>query len=534
MAVNSKAKMVIDKYETLKGQRSTWEDHWQDLADYFLPRKSNITVKRTKGDKRHDQIYDGTATHALELLASSLNGMLTNTISPWFLLKFRTEMMNKNDEANEWLESCAKIMQQVFSRSNFQQEIFELYHELLCFGTSAMFISDDVKDDLRFKTIHISEIFITENERGMVDSLLRKFHLKNKNIPAMYPDAVLPNSLQSKINNAPYDESVILHSVYKSDTPMGYQNKNNMDYISCHIHQETGTLLRESGFMEFPYVVPRYLKSSSNEIFGRSPAMNALPDVKMLNTMSKTTIKAAQKQIDPPLMVPDDGFILPVRTVPGGLNFYRSGTRERIEPLNIGSNNPLGLQMEEQRRKAIRENFFVDQLMTVQGQNMTATEVMQRTEEKMRMLGPVLGRLQSELLQPLITRSFNLLLKNNKFPPPPEMLGDQEIEIEYVSPLAKAQKSQELSSVMRGIEIFGALQNVAPVFDYLDIDGLVDHVKDVLGLPAKVMRSAAEVQQIQQQKQQQQMEQAQMQQAQQVAETAGKIAPALKAGMLNE
>jgi hypothetical protein len=233
-------------------------------------------------------------------------------------------------------------------------------------------------------------------------------------------------------------------------------------------------------------------------------------------------------------MVPDDGFVLPVRTVPGGLNFYRSGTRERIEPLNIGANNPIGLQMEEQRRKAIRENFFVDQLMTVQGQNMTATEVMQRTEEKMRLLGPVLGRLQSELLQPLITRSFNLLFKNNKFAEMPETLGDQDIEIEYVSPLAKAQKTQELSSVMRGMEIFGSLQNIAPVFDYIDIDGLVSHIQEVLGLPAKVMRSAAEVQKIQQDKQQQQMEQAQMQQAQQVAESAGKIAPALKAGLLNE
>ena len=242
---------------------------------------------------------------------------------------------------------------------------------------------------------------------------------------------------------------------HKSDMPMGYESSARMDFISCHVHEESGVLLRESGFREFPYVVPRYLKSSSNEIYGRSPAMNALPDVKMLNTMSKTTIKAAQKQIDPPLMVPDDGFVLPVRTVPGGLNFYRAGTRERIEPLNIGSNQPLGLQMEEQRRKAIRENFFVDQLMTVQGVNMTATEVMQRTEEKMRLLGTVLGRLQSELLQPLITRAFNLLLKNNKFAPPPETLGDQEIEIEYVSPLAKAQKTQELSSIMRGIEIFG-------------------------------------------------------------------------------
>lgn len=534
MAIDKKAKNIIDKYQTLKAQRSTWESHWQDIANFFLPRKSNITLKRTRGDKRHDQIYDGTATHSLELLSASLNGMLTNTISPWFVLKYRSAEMNQDDEAQEWLESCATVMQQVFQRSNFQQEIFELYHELLAFGTSAMFITDDVKDDLRFKTIHISEIYITEDEKGMVDCLVRRFQIKNKNIPAMYPDAQLPQNLIRKIQDAPHEETNIIHSVHASDMPMGYENNSNMDFVSCHVHEDTGIILRESGFREFPYVVPRYLKSSSNEIYGRSPAMNALPDVKMLNTMCKTTIKAAQKQIDPPLMVPDDGFVLPVRTVPGGLNFYRSGTRERIEPLNIGANNPIGLQMEEQRRKAIRENFFVDQLMMIQGVNMTATEVMQRTEEKMRLLGPVLGRLQSELLQPLITRSFNLLFKNNKFAKPPEIVADQDIEIEYVSPLAKAQKTQELSSVMRGIEIFGSLQNVAPVFDYLDVDGLVDHIKDVLGLPAKVMRSKAEVQKIQQDKQQQQIEQAELQQAQQVAESAGKIAPALKAGLLSE
>ena len=531
MAIEPKAKMIIERYKTLKGKRVTWEDHWQEIADYFLPRKSNITEKHTKGDKRHDQIYDGTATHALELLSASLNGMLTNTISPWFLLKFRNDVTNEDDAAKEWLETCAKIMQQVFARSNFQQEIFELYHELLAFGTSAMFITDDVQDDLRFKTIHISEIFITENEKGLVDSLTRRFSLQNKNIPQMYPDADLPRAILGEIDKAPHDDCVILHSVYPNEVKMGYDNSKNMDWVSCHVHEKTGTLLKESGFKEFPYVVPRYLKTSSNEIYGRSPAMNALPDTKMLNTMSKVSIKAAQKQIDPPLMVPDDGFILPIRTIPGGLNFYRSGTRERIEPLNIGANNPVGLQMEDQRRKAIRENFFVDQLMSIQGQNMTATEVMQRTEEKMRLLGPVLGRLQSELLQPLITRSFNLLMKNNKFPQMPEMLGDQDVEIEYVSPLAKAQKTQELSSIMRGIEIFGSMQNIAPVFDYIDIDGLVSHVKDVLGLPAKIMRSKGEVQKIQQEKQAAEMEQMQLQQAQQVAESAGKVAPALKVAM---
>ena len=243
MAITPKAQMVIERYESLKAQRSTWEEHWQDIADYFLPRKSNITIKHTKGNKRHDQMYDGTATHALELLAASLNGMLTNTISPWFILKYRNEAINKDDQAVEWLESCAKIMQQAFQRSNFQQEVFELYHELLAFGTSAMFISEDVEDDLRFKTIHISEIFITENEKGFVDSLTRRFHLKHKNIKAMYPEAQLPRSLQIMIDKKPYDEAVILHSIFKSNTPMGYDNKQNMDYISCHVHQDTGSLL---------------------------------------------------------------------------------------------------------------------------------------------------------------------------------------------------------------------------------------------------------------------------------------------------
>jgi hypothetical protein len=261
--------------------------------------------------------------------------------------------------------------------------------------------------------------------------------------------------------------------------------------------------------------------------------MNALPDVKMLNTMCKTSIRAAQKQIDPPLMVPDDGFLMPIRTIPGGLNYYRSGTRDRIEPLNIGANNPVGNQMEEQRRKQVRENFFVDQLITSQGQTMTATEVVQRNEEKMRILGPVLGRLQSELLQPLITRCFNILMRNKKFPEMPAMLGNTNIEIEYVSPLAKAQKTGELQALMRGFEIFGSLQNVAPVFDYLDTDAVVTYIKDVLGFPAKILKTKSQVGAIRKQRQAEQQQQMQLQQMQQVAQAAGQAAPAAKV-LMNE
>lgn len=301
-----------------------------------------------------------------------------------------------------------------------------------------------------------------------------------------------------------------------------------MPFKSCYVAIDDMKMLAEGGFNEFPYVVPRYLKASY-EIYGRSPAMNALPDVKMLNKMSEVTIKAAQKQIDPPLMIPDDGFILPVRTVPGGLNFYRSGSRDRIEPLNIGANNPVTLNMISERQLAVQKTFYVDQLLTSQGGNMTATEVLQRNEEKMRLLGPVLGRLQSELLQPLIERTFSILLRAGVFQQAPDILQGQDVDIEYVSPLAKAQKSGDLNAVMRGIEIFGAMSQFAPVLDYLDADGLAKYVQNTLGLPAKVMRSDGQVRQIR--KQRAEAEAAAMQQQQQMeeAKALGQAAPMVKA-----
>ncbi len=257
--------------------------------------------------------------------------------------------------------------------------------------------------------------------------------------------------------------------------------------------------------------------------------MTALPDVKMLNKMSEVTIRAAQKQIDPPLMVPDDGFMLPIRTTPGSLNFYRSGTRDRMEPLQIGANNPLGLNMEEQRRNAIRQAFYVDQLLLREGPTMTATEVLQRNEEKMRLLGPVLGRLQAELLQPLISRSFALLLRGAVLPPAPEQLQGQDIDIEYVSPLAKAQKLTDLQSVLRGFEVLAQLGEMAPVQDYIDPDRMVKYLVDVTGMPARVIRSQDEIDQLRRDQAAQAQEQAAQQQQLVEAQIAQQTAPMVKA-----
>ena len=519
---------LISRFDRLSGKRQNWETHWQEVADYMLPRKADITKKRARGDKRMERIFDSSPLQALELLASSLHGMMTNPSTPWFTLRFKKLEDSNDDEAKLWLEEATEIMYTAFNRSNFQQEIFELYHDLITFGTAAMFIEEDEDDLVRFSTRHIDEVYVAENKKGTIDTIYRKFHMTARALVQKFGDKV-SEDIRTLATKNPYEEIDIIHVVYPRDefNPKK-KDKANMPFESIYFEYKGGNELSVSGFKEFPFVVPRYLKAS-NEVYGRSPAMTALPDVKMLNEMCKVTIKAAQKQVDPPLLVPDDGFLLPVRTVPGGLNFYRSGTRDRIEPLNIGANNPLGLNMEEQRRNAIREVFYVNQLQLQQGPQMTATEVIQRNEEKMRLLGPVLGRLQSELLRPLIDRTFNILLRNNQFPQAPESLSGVNIDIEYVSPLAKAQKSTELQSIMRGIEILGSLANAAPVFDYINFDNLVKHVADIVGMPQKLLKSQGEVTAMRDQQQQQQQEQAQMQQAQQVAQMAGAAAPMAKA-----
>ncbi len=520
---------ALDKrYQSLLTQRSNWEKHWQELADYMLPRKADITKQRTQGDKRTELIFDSTALHSVELLASSLHGMLTSPSTPWFSLQYRDSGLQSNDAANEWLESCSSQMYKALQRSNFQQEIHELYYDLVVFGTASIFIEyENENDTLRFSARHIAEICISENMNDKVDTVFRKFKMTARQIVQRFGEDSLPDRVKKDSQNDPYVEHEIIHVVQPRAEAKGKFAKDK-PFASIYYHLDSKVLLSESGFDSMPFCVPRMNKDSVS-IWGRSPAMNALPDTKMLNKMSEVTIRAAQKQIDPPLMVPDDGFILPVRTTPGALNFYRTGTRDRLEPLQVGANNPLGLNMEEQRRQAIREAFYVDQLITPQsGPRMTATQTLQLAEERMRILGPVLGRLQAELLQPLISRTFELLLRNRQLPEAPEMLQGQNIDIEYVSPLAKAQKLTDLQSTMRGLEVMMQMGEIAPVGDYIDTDGLIKYIAEVTGMPAKILRSEEEVAELQEQKQAQAAQQAQQQDQMVEAQNVQAAAPMMK------
>jgi hypothetical protein len=521
-----KGSELKNQFSQLKTKRQNWESHWQEVADYCLPRRADVTTKRSRGDKRTERIFDGTALHSLELLSSSLHGMLTNAATPWFSMRFKDEAITNKEENKEWLEACTDTMYMALDRSNFQQEIHELYTDMVAFGTGCMMIEDDEKDFIRFSTRHIKEIYIQENNKGKVDTIHRELKMTARAALLQFGDK-LPTRLAKIAKSNPHDDVTIYHCVKPNDELNPYKVDNkSMEYSSIY-YDDDGAIINISGFMEFPFVVPRWLKSSS-EVYGRSPSMTALADVKMINKMSETTIKAAQKMVDPPLLVPDDSFMLPVRTQPGGLNFYRSGSRDTITPLNIGANTPLGLNIEEQRRTAIKQAYYVDQLLMSQNIQMTATEVMQRNEEKMRLLAPVLGRLQSEMLQPLINRTFNILLRKGILPAAPEELQGQTIDIEYVSPLARSQKQGDVQAILRTLEIVTPLSQMSPVMDYLDSDKLVNHLAKVLGVPSKVIRSVEQVEQMRQQRAAAEQQAAQAQQDMQLAEAGGKVAPLVK------
>jgi len=523
------SKKLQDNLSTLVDKRKTWEEHWQQVSNYCLPRKAEVTQERSPGDKRHVVVFDNTAIHALELLASSLHGTLTSSANRWFALRFREPALNDLDESKEWLDDATNKMFNVFAKSNFQQEVFECYHDLIAFGTACLLIEEDKNDVVRFSTRHIKEFYIQENEKNIIDQVYRRFKMPLGSVVNKFGYDNVSHDVQRKFLKEPHEEIEIIHcckprNIYDQNK----LDKKNMPFQSIYFENKNGHIISIGGFKEMPYVIPRYLKSST-EVYGRSPAMSALPEIKVLNKMVEVMLKAAQKQVDPVLMVPDDQVSLgTIRTAPGSINYYRSNSRDRIEPLLIGANNQLGITMENQRRESISKTFHVDQLLIATNRNMTATEVMSRNEEKMRILGPVLGRLQSELLQPLIIRVFNVMLRKNLFSPAPQMLSQQEIQIEYVSPMALAQKGQELQSIMKALEIFGSISQIVPVQDWLDESGLVKHVSSTLGLPAKIIKSDAEVAQMREQKAVEAQQQAEQQQLLQETEMARNAAPLAK------
>ena len=511
---------ILKRLERLESGKQTWEIHWQEILDYVMPRKAEVTVQYAKGSKRTEKLYDSSAIHANTLLAASLQGTLTSASLPWFHLRVRDESLNQSREVQVWLEDCRNRMYKAFNSSNFNTEVHEFYLDICSIGTSCI-ETEEAENGFNFRTLHISEYFISENHQGKIDTLYRKFEYTARQAKQKWGDAVGPK-VQEAFENNPDKKFTFIHCVMPSEE---YKSKkqSKLPFISIHIGKEDKNVVQEGGYNEMPYLVTRWSKASGEE-YGRSPAYNALPDIKTLNKAVELGLKAWAKAIDPPLLVEDDGVIGRVKTTPAGMTVVRRDGA--IKPLNTGARFDVSDMKETELRGAIKQAFYSDQLELQSGPQMTATEVQVRYELMQRLLGPTLGRFQTEFLNPLIERCFAIMQRNEMFAPAPGSLDGIDIDIEYVGPLARSQRMEEATAVERLYEMAANLAQIAPeVMDNIDHDAAIRSRAELLGVPKNIMRDPAVIEEKRKAEMQQQQEAMAMQQAQQGADLAATVAP---------
>jgi len=473
---------ILKKFSSMQSMRSNWDNYWEQLAQFGLPRKDNVYGHPTVGEDKHNKLYDGTSIHSNELLASALHSMLTNPSSVWFGLGTGDKEVDGIKSVNQWLQDSVIKMIKALNNSNFQEEIHETYLDLGAIGTNTLFMDEDKEDIIRFYSRPIYESYVMEDERGQIDTVYRECEFDLRQIVNKFGQEWADHE-HFKMQ---YDEdSTRKYKIIHAVEPIHGTDR----FASYHVLKDKPILLKEATFNEKPYAVPRWTKISG-EMYGRCPLMKALPDVKMLNQMMRTAIRAAQKAADPPMMVPDNGFLLPIRTTPGGTNIYRAGTKDRIEPLVHNARVDINADMIEQMRVRVRQAFFIDQLQLQDGPQMTATEVMQRTEEKLRTMGPILGRLNNELLKPIIDRLFGIMLRKGSFGKVPTEIKAGDLEVTYISAISKAQRASEADTFTRVVQSIGPIIEFNPqVFDNVDADEVLRYHAKIFGLPEEMLRA---------------------------------------------
>jgi hypothetical protein len=522
----------IRRFEKLKGDRSTWNNHWQELRELVRPSAEDFSRVSSKAERRHNAILDGTALLSSEQLAAGLHSFLTGPVERWFNLQSSDPGIVEDEESLAWLDQVSGIIYEAYSspKSRFHSSIHEAYLDLAVFGTAVLYQAEDpITGSPTFRTFPLAQCYILENSEGVVDTLYRELKYTTRQAYQRFGEKT-PEKIKKEKN--PDKEWTFFHAVYpRKDYNEKKLDKTNMPYESCYVCVDLKEVVEEGGFKQFPYHAPRWSKLAS-EVYGRSPAMSCLPDIKMLNKMSEVVLKAAQKIIDPPLMVPDDGFLMPIQTAPSSLIFYTPGS-DKIEPLVTNGRVDIGLDMMEQRREHITKSFYVDFLrMQKQKVEMTAYEVADRREEQLRMMAPMLGRLQTELLGPLIQRSYQILNDSKNLPPAPQQMQMSKMKIQYVSPAARAQVASRATSIQRFLGDIQPLAQISPdILDSINPDRLATFMAEVRDIPRLILRTSDEIAEIRKGR----AEQQQQMQAAQMAEQAGKAAKSFSdSGLLKQ
>lgn len=529
--VDSLRKQCGKRWEALKAERSSWMPHWQEISEVLLPRAGRFLVtENNKGDKRHRAILDNSGTRALRTLAGGMMAGMTSPARPWFRLTTKNPKLDESYEVKKWLGKVTSLMQMVFNQSNVYRALQMAYEELGAFGTTAVIVLDDFDSVIHCMPLTIGEFALATDSRGNVNTIYREFRMTVAAVVEEFGYEKVSRSVKRLYDKGNLDEWVtIINGIEpRLRRDQTKADNKNMPFRSVYFEAngERDKVLRETGFRQFPALAARW-NVTGGDIYGTGPGMEALGDLRQLQQEQLYKSKGIAQQADPAVVAPADFRNQEENLVPGGILY--ADNVQQMQAVRAAYEVPLNLnyllQDIQDVRQRINEAFYKDIFMMIAGTNpsarMTATEIAERHEEKMLMLGPVLERLNAEMNDRLIALTFDRMVRVGMLPPIPEELQGVELNVEFVSILAQAQRAVATNSIDRFTQNLGALVAVKPdLADKFNADYWADIYADLLGVDPQLIVPGKEVALIREQRAQAQAQANQLAMAKEMAGVA--------------
>ncbi len=485
----------------LKGQRSPHEAVWQDCFDYGMPSVGRIfngsgPMTAAEIQQQKARILNGVAGESLTTSADGFMGGMTPANSVWFGMDAGRE----TDEEKAWLSDAAFAIWENIHTSNFDAEAYDSVLMLLCAGWFALYVDEDDDGGYYFENWHLSQCYISSSRQGgKVDTIYREFPMSAGAMIDYYGRERVSETVRRLVDGGKADETVtVLWAIEpRNDYLPGSKIAQNLPFASCHFEMNTGHVLRESGYHEFPVVVPRWRRIPGS-VYALGPMSDALPDVKTANEVERWELAAAETVIAPPLKVVDDG-VIPTRSIKlGPRKVIPCNDVNNIAPLITGAKVEFGQLMLEKLEAKIRRAMMADLFDKVLNDpTMTATQVHAILGMLRQRMGPRFGRLQSEWLQPLIERCYGVALRAGVLGMPPRSLLQRNYSIKYLSPLARAQKLEDVAAMDRHTAALGAEMAIKPeLADTYDWEAGARRRAELLGVPMDLVPDARKVEEM--------------------------------------
>jgi len=471
---------LISRYESARRMHDEWKPLWQECYDYALPQRGDFMFETRPGDARTDKIYDATAMDSADQLAASLLGNLTPSWSQWFGLIPGPDLSDREAESlAPVLEKAAKTIQDHFDRSNFAVEIHQCYLDLIVGGTASLSFEESDPGSFsafRFASIPLSQAVLEEGDSGMLDGTYRTLKLTAGQIAARYPLAELPQSVVKQSLRDPHLRFDVMEAILPDGLVYAYK--------ACLMEGSEPVLLADGRFEQSPFISFRWLKSPG-EMYGRSPIMKALPDIKTANKVVELILKNASIAVTGIWQADDDGILNPanIELTPGSIIPKAIGSKG-LQALDMPGRFDVSQLVLENLQNRIRHALLADRLAPVASPRMTATEVLERSAEMSLLLGATYGRLQSELLTPIIKRAFSILRRRGEVPD--IALDGRLVAVDYRSPLARSQGQRNIQNTLGWINSVLAMGPEASMA--VDLVQSARFLGEALGVPSHLIR----------------------------------------------